>query len=224
MSKTTLLAIACAIFLCLSGTQNAGASTSYITDSFEITLRTGPSSTNKIIRMIQSDEPVEVLGEEGNWVSVRTKNGDEGYVLKRFVTDQVPKSIKIQQLQKRNAQLAALSGGAAGQIDALDKENSSLKTTLADTQKEYKQLQEKYTTLQSDAASVLSLKKELEDTQGSLKKTTDRVERLSIENKGLRASSNLEWFLSGAGVVSIAWLFGFMMGRTKRRQQSSRLF
>ena len=85
-------------------------------------------------------------------------------------------------------------------------------------------MQEQFATLQSDASNVLALKKEFASQQAGFKKTTAELERLRIENKGLRASKNLQWFLSGAGVVLVAWLIGFQMGRSKRRKQSSRLF
>ncbi|KJS00587.1 MAG: hypothetical protein VR65_12300 [Desulfobulbaceae bacterium BRH_c16a] len=223
MTKTTSLIIAFIALSLLPGTQKAWAETSYVADSFEITLRTGPNNTSKIIKMLKSDEPLEVLGEEGGWLSVRTQDGDQGWAFKRFISQDLPKSIQLQKLTERNEQLSALSGGASDQLDALDKENSSLKETLANIQEEHQQLKEKYTTLESDAANVLVLKNKYSDTEEMLTKANTELETFSKENEELRASSNLKWFLSGAGVISVAWITGYLMGLSRRRQKSSRL-
>jgi len=224
MSRTTLLTIIYIIFILLFGIENVRADTSYVTDSFEITLRSGPGGTNKITRILHSDEPVQVLSEEGNWLSVQLKDGTQGWVLKRFISQDLPKSIQIQKLKERNEQLASLSGGAAGKLDALNKEKDSLKATLETAQKQYRQLQEKYDALKSDAAHVLTMKKEYATTENKLKQATADLKRLNLENETLRMSSNLGWFLSGAGVVSISWIIGYLMGRSRRRKQSSRLY
>jgi len=42
-----------------------------VTDSFKVTLRTGPSSENKIIAMPSSGQPVKVLDSRGNWSHLR---------------------------------------------------------------------------------------------------------------------------------------------------------
>lgn len=223
MTKT-ILRITFITLLLQPNIQVARAATSYVIDSFEITLRTGPSNTHKIIRMLPTDEPLEVLQEQGNWLSVRTRQGDEGWVLKRYVSQELPKSSQIQQLTKRNEQLAALSGGAADQIEALEKENSSLQEALTSTQKEHQQLQEKHATLESDAANVLALKQKYTETEEKLAKTAADLDRFSTENQKLRTSSKLQWFLSGAGVALAGWLIGFLMGFGKRRQQFSRRF
>jgi SH3 domain protein len=174
--------------------------------------------------MLHSDEPVEILNEEGNWLSVQLKDGTQGWVLKRFISHDLPKSIQLQKMKERYDQLASVSGGAAGKIEALNKENDSLKASLESNRSEYGQLQQKYTALKSDAAHVLTIKNEYAATENKLKRTTEKLKQISLENEKLRMSSNLGWFLSGAGVVMISWLIGYMMGRSRRRKQGSRLY
>ena len=223
MTKTTFLIIAFVSLLLLPGMQQAWAATSYVSDSIEVALRSGPSNADKIIRMLQTDDPLDVLQEEENWLLVRTRKGDQGWLPKRYVSQETPKSSQIQKLTKRNEQLETMSGGAAGQIDALQKEKVSLKETLANIEKEHQQLKEKHTVLESDAANVLTLKNKYTETEDKLKEVTADLERFSMENKELRTSANLKWFLSGAGVVFVTWLIGYLMGRSKSRQQGSRL-
>lgn len=209
--------------LLLPGLQAVQAETSYVADSIEVSLRTGPSNADKIIRMLQTDDPLDVLEEQKNWLFVRTREGDQGWVSKRYVSQDTPKTIQIQELTKRNEQLEALSGGAAGQLDGLQKEKNSLEEALANTERDYQQLKGKYTALESDAANVLTLKQKFAETEDMLKKAAADLERSNEEIKELRASANLKWFLSGAGVVCVTWLIGYLMGRSKSRQHSPRL-
>ncbi len=199
----------------------AQANTVFVTDSFEITMRTGPSNNNKIIKMLRSDAPLEVLEEQDGWIRVRARDGKEGWVLSRFTQKSLPKSIQLQRLQEKNEKLTALSGGAATQLDALEEENTSLETELAQTRRELERVNKEHAALQADTANVLKLKNEYTETKGRLDSVSARVDELSIENQELRSNTNLMWFLSGAGVISVAWLFGFIMGRIQRRKRSS---
>jgi len=53
-------------FLGFSGIVQEGSATkAYVTDTFEITLRTGPSSENRIIAMLFSGHPLDVLNTQG---------------------------------------------------------------------------------------------------------------------------------------------------------------
>jgi SH3 domain protein len=141
--------------------------------------------------MIHSDEPVQILNEEGNWLSVQLKDGTQGWVLKRFISQDLPKSIQLQKLKERYDQLASVSGGAAGKIEALGKENDSLKASLETNRSEYGQLQQKYTALKSDAAHVLTLKNEYAASENKLKRTTEELKRLRLENDKLRGLSGI---------------------------------
>ncbi len=224
MTKTTFLTLALLTLLLLPGMQQAWGQTFYVADTVEITLRTGPSSGHRVTKMISSDEPLEVLEEQENWLRVRTRKGDEGWVLKRYVSQETPKSVQIQKLTKRNEQLEALSGGASGQIDSLEKEKISLQEALASIEKEHQELKDKHTTLESDAADVLTIKQQHAEAQEKLQKAEADLERISQENKELRNNTYLKWFLSGAGVVLGTWLIGYLMGRSRGRHQGSRLY
>ena len=223
MTRTTFFVIALLSLLLLPGLQTALAQTSYVADTIDITLRTGPSNNHKVLRMLPSDEPLEVLEEQESWLQVRTRKGEQGWVFKRYVSKETPKSVQIQKLTKRNEQLEELSGGASGQIDALENEKKSLQEALASIEKEHQELKERHTVLESDAANVLTIKQQHAEDRDKLQKAEADLERISQENRELRTNAYLKWFLSGAGVVFGTWLVGYLMGR-KGRQQVSRLY
>ncbi|MDH3450262.1 MAG: TIGR04211 family SH3 domain-containing protein, partial [Gammaproteobacteria bacterium] len=66
-----------------------GAETKYITDEFEVTMRSGTSTANSIVRMLRSGEAVTVIDEDlpSQYSLVETAGGKQGYVLSRFLMD-----------------------------------------------------------------------------------------------------------------------------------------
>jgi len=86
----------------------AEAKTAYVTDFFEITLRTGPSTENKVLTVISTGQPVEILETREGWSYVRLldkENKKEGWVLNRFLVDRLPWKTQFQSVREENNQL-----------------------------------------------------------------------------------------------------------------------
>ena len=81
--KNIFILVSC--FLMLAG--NAVAETRYVSDTLEITMRSGKGTNFGITRMLRSGTPVEVLevDKKSGYTQVRTKSGKEGWVLSRFL-------------------------------------------------------------------------------------------------------------------------------------------
>ena len=67
--------------------QLAVAKTMYVTDIFKVTLRSGQSTKNDIIRMLPSGTALEVLEADkaSGYTKVRTPSGKEGWILTRYL-------------------------------------------------------------------------------------------------------------------------------------------
>ncbi|MFW6147939.1 MAG: TIGR04211 family SH3 domain-containing protein [Thermodesulfobacteriota bacterium] len=86
----------------------AEAETAYVTDFFEITLRTGPNTENKVLSVISTGEPVEILETREGWSYIRLvdeENKKEGWVLNRFLVDRLPWKTQFQSVQEENNRL-----------------------------------------------------------------------------------------------------------------------
>ena len=59
----------------------------WVSDQFEIMLRTGPSTDNAIKLMLSSGRQLEVLERDENlgFTKIRTAGGTEGWVLSRYL-------------------------------------------------------------------------------------------------------------------------------------------
>lgn len=199
------------------------AETRYVTDQFEITLRTGPSTSNSIIKMLKSGQALTVLEEdpERKYTRVRTTDGKEGFVLTRYLDNQP---------------------SARQRLAALQKKTEQLNKTIRDQRQELKQYREGQ---QTDSQTIGQLKRELQATQTELEQlknaTRDTVQvieqnrtlqqritrlesekqLLEEENRSYKDSTAMDWFVRGAGVSLLAFFIGILVTRIRWRKRDS---
>ncbi len=85
--------------------QASFGATKYVTDEFEIMLRTGQSTQHEIRRQIKSGTPLEILQESDGYTNVRMPTGVEGWVLSRYLMDQPSGRDRLAALEKRHEKL-----------------------------------------------------------------------------------------------------------------------
>ncbi len=191
----------------------------YVSDKFEITLRSGPTLQHKILRMVPTGSRLDVIQNDGEWALVKW-NETEGYVQTRFITTELPKEMVIKTLQKRTEQLEQKTSQASDQSGKLGSENRELKAALEQTTSELSRIQQEYASLRADASGVLDLKKNYQETHAQLEAMTSEAEQLKAMNKELRSDATLRWFTAGAGIVIFSWLVGFVLGRSGRKRKT----
>ena len=142
--------------LCMLG-QVSWATQAYVTDSYKITLRTGPSVENKIISLLTSGQPVEILDIEGDWSQVRLSEGDknakEGWVLSRYLISRLPWEMQVMSLKDENAVLRERLADLESKWNIAVREGQELKGKLEQYMEALKDLQGRHQTLKSGAAS-----------------------------------------------------------------------
>ena len=223
MNKYRFLLYFIAMGLCLIS-QSVWASRAYVTDTFTVTLRTGPSLQNKILAMLSSGKPLEVLNSKNDWSHVRVlgqkEKNREGWVLSRYLITRTPWESQAGQLKKENALLKeklAKTEKERNEISQKSKEVSGqLKTNtdaLLKTQKDYKYLKK-------GAAKYLDLKTRYELAESALKTNQDAVKHLTLENEKLKSSKRNTWFASGAMVLLVGLIIGLIMGRRQKKRKS----
>jgi len=221
-SKKTVLFLACNFIL--FGIAFSYAQTVYVIDEFEVTMRTGPSIENKIIAMLPTGTKLQVIEEQGDWVLVRSPTGMEGWVLKRYASVETPKKIIIDQLHKKYEDALKNLEIETEKALMFEKENKELRVALNTSQEKLERVKQDYTSLITESKDFLKLKKEHTINFANLRKATSELEQLRKENEELRSSTNIIWFLSGAAVVIVSWLIGYVMGKINRRSRSHSLY
>lgn len=81
------------------------ASAEYVRDGIRINLRTQPGNQYRIIGTLASGDRVAKLSEVDDWIQVRVNNGDRrvGWVPKGYLTQEVPASLRLPQIQTQFA-------------------------------------------------------------------------------------------------------------------------
>jgi SH3 domain protein len=133
------------VIACLLHSQGNGlAETMYVTDRLYLSLRSAPSPEAPRLALLPSDTKLDVLEMEGNWATregdglkgearwarVRLENGRMGWVMKRFLVKNVPKSLIIEQLKGQIEEKNTIAGRLREDIASREKQIAALKTQI----------------------------------------------------------------------------------------------
>ena len=200
----------------------AHSAPAWVSDDFEITLRTGPSTSNSILQMVNSGTRLEVLerGSDSGYSQVRTSEGKEGWVLTRYLMNQPSARDQLEKLAGQlngtsaegtslSSQLAAVRNGynsAKRQISMLENEKSALESQLAE--------------IRRTASDVLGVNEQNKNLTEELAAEKVRADALKEENRKLSTDTTRYWFMSGALVLLIGMLLGLWIPRIRWKRNS----
>jgi SH3 domain protein len=211
---------ACLFFTAVT---DACAETRYVTDDLGITLRTGQSTHNQILRSVSSGTPVEVLetNEDSGYTQVRTPDGVEGWVITRYLMDHpgaqellANATKKIARLEDANKNLQAKLSNVSGDKDTLTKDKNEL---TAENDKLHSDLDH----IRKTAASALAIESENKRLSNERVRLETELQAVQQENNSLKDRRDREWFVRGAGVVILGILIGLILPKIRFRSRSS---
>jgi len=223
IKRTSCFSIAIVAILALISSSAVSAQTRYVTDSFEIMMRTGPGVKNKIIKALKSGTKIEVLREDaGNGHSqVRTQGGEIGYVLTRFLSSQDSARNQVLYLESllkdikskpQELQARLLKSQEENQI--LIKENTSLTTQLKQAQDELSQIKE----ISSDAVKIAAENERLKAEEQQLYLQLDDFR---IQNQTLKDNANYVRNLTMTGILLLGLFLGWVLSRSGKQRRNS---
>lgn len=195
------------------------AGSMYVTDILKVTLRTGPSIDNKIIKMIESGQKVEVVESGQEWSLVRIFDGQEGWILNRYLIPNETDKLKLDRLISEHSNLKTKFRTAFEENSKFRTENKKLSSALAATEKALTQVRNDYESLKASSAEFLTLKSNFKKTSTKLSEQTKRADELEEKVEKLTFSNYISWFLAGSGVLFVGFILGFSTKR-QRRQSS----
>ena len=188
----SLLTITC--LLILSASQGALAQTRYVTDQFEIMMRTGQGNQFGIVRQLKSGTEVTVIEQNADYTQVRLSSGAEGWVLTRYLMDQPSGRDQVAALQSKYDQLKA----------NFDQQ----------VEQEIQNLQKEIARLENLAKKPLELQQENAALKKQLEQQKERYLALAEESEVLKSPyKDRQWFVTGAFVVAASMIFGIILTR-----------
>ena len=187
----------------------------WVSDEFEVTLRTGPSTSNAIEFMIASGAKLEVLDEdaESGYSRVMTAGGTEGWVLSRYLMPEPAAreqlAILTQQLTDANAEGTSMES----QLASIRGESEAAKRRINELEQDNADLQTELDQIQRTAANVLAIDKQNMNLQQQLTDAEITVSILEQENDQLNSRTTRNWFITGALVLFAGVLLGLLLPR-----------
>jgi SH3 domain protein len=204
--------------------QESRSETAYISDSFKITFRTGPAPTHRIITMLESGQPVEVLEAQDDWSRVRVggsgADAREGWVLSRYLITRRPWRMQAQALRAENERFKERVVVLQEKLRDTEKMQEELTAKLNETTRDLDQLQADYKALEQGSAEFLELQRNFEATQAKLKLAREEFAALNEQYKQLRYSERNTWFAIGAGILLFGLVFGMILGRREKKRRA----
>ena len=181
-------------FFLLYGQGNGLAKTMYVTDRLYLSLRSAPDPEQPAMALLPSDTKVEVLGIENDWAEVSLEDGRKGWVMKRFLVKNLPKSLAIEELKAEIENKNTL-------LERLREENASLKRETPDpTMVEAKQS---------------ALKKKIETLKNQISEQTKRLEMTAKENAVERLKAV---YVTGMVALLVGLIIGYLVRRPKKKR------
>ncbi|KPK28758.1 MAG: hypothetical protein AMJ66_10565 [Betaproteobacteria bacterium SG8_40] len=217
------LTIAYALTLWLFAISAAHAAPAWVSDQFEITLRTGPSTSNSIALMLGSGTRLEVLEQnaDSGYARVRTANGTEGWVLSRYLMEQPGAREQIGRLTKQVTGNDAGDASLPTQLANIRNEYNSAKRQISMLENEKSALESELAEIRRAAADVLGVNEQNKNLIDELATEKQRTDKLIEENRQLSSQTTRYWFLSGAAVLLIGLLLGLWLPRIRWQRRRS---
>lgn len=207
--------------LALTSTVSAQDS-AWVTDQFEVTLRTGPSTSNAIRRSLSSGTELDVLERDADsgYSRVRTVGGTEGWVLTRYLMREPSAREQLERLTSQLTDAAEEGSSLSSQLAAVRSQYNDAENQIRELQSQKTRLERELAEIRRTAANVLAINSQNTELQEKLTNAEISIDRLNEEIRGLSSQSNRNWFMTGALVIIGGIVIGLILPRLRLQKRS----
>lgn len=212
--KTTIRSILLCLLVCAPAAYSEPA---WVSDEFEIMLRTGPSTTNAIQLMISSGRRLEVLERdaESGYSRVQTEGGTEGWVLSRYLMNAPSAREQLETLAGQLSNANSLGTSLDARLKAIKAEYDSARRRIATVEGEKSAVEQELAHLTKTAANVLGIHERNQSLANELSSVQMRSDTLQAENRRLSSQTTRYWFMTGALVLVVGIVLGVWLPRVR---------
>lgn len=215
------------ILLSLALTLLAGlafAEAAYVTDEFQITVRSGESAQHRIIRMLNSGTEVDVIAKNPatGYSKIRLDNGREGFVLSRQLLEQPVARDQLAALRAEVEALKTAPGELQQKLAGLTRQYNELQSAHSELQSIKRDIEQELAALRRTSANAVRISNERNELRKQVAELTRTTEELKQEKRELENRSAQRWFMIGGGVTVGGILIGLILPhlRIRRRKDS----
>ena len=200
----------------------AAAESVWVSDQFEIMLRTGPSTSNAIERVLRSGTQLDSLetDAESGYSRVQTASGTEGWVLTRYLMGEPSAREQLLRLSGQLSSANERGSSMTSQLDAIEGEQQKATRRIRELESERDRLQAELAEIKRTAANVLSIDTQNKNLRQQLTDAEMMVSVLEDENDSLGSQRTRYWFVTGALVLFGGIILGLILPRMKFQRRS----
>ncbi len=210
------------LWLLILAAPSAHAAPAWVSDEFEIMLRSGPSTSNAIQLMIGSGMQLEVLDQdaETGYSRVSTPGGTEGWVLTRYLMNEPSAREQLQTLTGQLTNANTRGTSLDSQLAAVRNEINTASRRINTLEREKTSLESELTEIRRTAANVLSVNEQNKSMTDELAMAEIRTATLEQTNRQLSSQTTRYWFLSGALILVVGIILGIWLPRVRWQRRS----
>lgn len=219
MNKSTHL---CGILILLLLAPAVHAEPAWVSDQFEITLRSGPSTSNAIQLMVSSGTQLEVLerDSESGYSRVMTPGGTEGWVLTRYLMSERSAREQLEILSGQLTNATSRGSSLGSQLTAIKAEHDTANKRISALEAEKASLERELAEIKRTAANVLGINEQNRTLMDELASAQIRADTLQQENRQLASKTTRYWFMAGALVLLVGIVLGIWLPRIRWQRRS----
>lgn len=188
------------------------AEMAYVTDELQFMVRTGKSTSNKIVAIARSGDRVQKMETDGDWTYVKLADGKEGWMLGRFLVPDPPGKVRMITFEREHERLKQRFSSLEKEAAELREENKNFKKTLTEKKTNLEITESAHRQLKEDAAEFLALKEEA----AKMRKELEAQDLLVKDMDARLLERNIKMFALGAGVLLVGMLLGGSMRKKKK--------
>lgn len=198
------------------------AENAWVSDQFEITMRSGPSTENAITLMLPSGTALDVLERdaESGYSRVKTANGREGWVLSRYLMSERPARQQLVDVTEQLSRARSRSESLSGQFEAVRQQQDDAASQISELQRQNSSLSGELEEIRRISADVLAINEDNQSLRQRLSDSEIKLNMLEEENHVLRSRQNRDWFIAGAAVLFVGMIMGLIIPRIRMRRRS----
>jgi SH3 domain protein len=204
-------------------TLSFAASTRYVSEELEITMRTGQGVKFGISRMLTSGTKLTVLetNKATGYSKVRTQTGKEGWVLTRYLSNEPSSRNRAATSEQKVANLELEIAKYKEELQVLSSQNESSSAENLTLKETSQRLSKELDDLRRTASSAVALDNENRQLKQKLQQMNHDMQAVTIENSALKGSDSKRWFLIGAAVLFGGILLGLIIPRLRVRRKDA---
>jgi SH3 domain protein len=201
----------------------AHAQTRYVSDDLTITLRTGPSTQNAIIRNLTSGDSVQVLEEieEEGYSRVRAGDGTEGWVISRYLQPVPTAALRLAEAERDLAAARQRVGSLEAEVAELGGSLQQSEAQLSEAQSSGASMSDELADIRSAAANAIAIRDQNESLRRRVAELSADVDLVAMENAELSSRNRQNWFIVGAAVLFGGVVIGLIAPSLRPRRRSS---